>query len=121
MDVYNALLHGDLEEEVYMEIPQGFSLDSSSTIRNSNKLLKSLYGIKQASRQCNRKLMEALLNSEYVQGHYDYSLFTQRKGADIFVMLVYLDDILIPRSSSTLIEGFRKTLVLLRHISCSSK
>lgn len=76
IDVFNAFLQGDLFAEVYMDLPKGFVSNGKNYVC---KLVKSLYGLKQASRQYKPKLTEALSNSGYIQSHLDYSLFTKRK------------------------------------------
>lgn len=71
IDVTCAFLHGDLFEEVYMSLPPGFSNRWGNKIC---RLKKSLYGLKQASRQWNIKLTQALTDSGFTQSHYDYSI-----------------------------------------------
>lgn len=109
MDVFNAFLQGDLLEEVYMELPKGF-YNAEKDKHLVCKLMKSLYGLKQASRQWNAKLTEALLSSGYSQSHLDYSLFTKKKGNGIVIVLVYVDDLLLTGNDAELIEETKLTL-----------
>lgn len=96
MDFYNAFLQGDLHEEIYMTLPLGEE-------HRVYRLLKSLYGFKQASRQWNLKLTTTLIQSGFSQSKLDYSLFTKRNGTRIVVILVYVDDLVITGSEQGLI------------------
>lgn len=57
MDVHNAFLHGDLKEEVYMKLPQGFKCSDPSKVL---RLHKAVYGLRQAPRCWFAKLTDAL-------------------------------------------------------------
>ena len=100
MDVFNAFLQGDLFDEVYIKLPKGFKMKEENM---ACKLVKSLYGLKQASRQWNAKLTNALCSSGYIQSHLDYSLFTKRKDDGIVIVFVYVDDILVTGYDANLI------------------
>lgn len=71
MNVHNAFLQGDLLEDVYTIIPQGFCSQRKSG--KICKLHKSLYGLKQAARQWYLKLTTTLLQLEFVRSHYDFT------------------------------------------------
>ncbi|PNX84365.1 retrovirus-related Pol polyprotein from transposon TNT 1-94, partial [Trifolium pratense] len=92
LDVNTTFLHGDLDEEVYMKPPPGLSLAQPDLVC---KLQRSLYGLKQASRQWNAKLTETLLSSGYIQSKADYSLFTKNTSTGFTAILVYVDDLVL--------------------------
>lgn len=82
MDVHNAFLHGNLEEEVYIKFPSGFRTDDATQVC---RLHKSLYGLKQAPRCWFAKLSEALKRDGFIQDVSDYSLFTFVMERSVFM------------------------------------
>jgi len=104
IDVHNAFLYGDLEEEVYMKMPPGFR---SPTLNQVCRLWKSLCGLRQAPRCWFAKLASALKQYEFQQSHSDYSLFTLHKGTLQLHVLVYVDDLIISGNNSAAIHTFK--------------
>jgi hypothetical protein len=107
LDINNAFLHGDLSEEVYMALPPGFSSPDPSLVC---KLDKSLYGLKQASRQWNAKLTAFLLSVGFIQSRSDYSLFFKHHDQLFIALLVYVDDVLVISNQLDAISAIKTQL-----------
>ncbi|CAL8997528.1 unnamed protein product [Prunus brigantina] len=93
-DVKNAFLHGDLEEEVYMDPPPGCNLSSESK-HYVCKLKKSLYGLKQSPRAWFGRLTKSMRAFGYKQSNFDHTLFLKHKENKITTLIVYVDDMIV--------------------------
>ncbi|KAJ7954402.1 Retrovirus-related Pol polyprotein from transposon TNT 1-94 [Quillaja saponaria] len=93
LDVKNAFLHGDLAEEVYMEIPLGFSCQK--TEGKVCKLKKSLYGLKQSPRAWFDRFQKAMISFGYQQSNADHTMFVKHCHGRITILIVYVDDIVV--------------------------
>ncbi|CAH9129165.1 unnamed protein product [Cuscuta epithymum] len=107
LDVNNAFLHGDLSEDVYMRIPQGFSKNNDTRVC---KLQKSLYGLRQASRNWYKKFTQALTGVGFRQSKADHSLFIFRQGTIYTFVLIYVDDVLLAGNDTTHISSVKNYL-----------
>nr|GEV87312.1 uncharacterized mitochondrial protein AtMg00810-like [Tanacetum cinerariifolium] len=106
LDANNAFLHGDLYEEVYMRVLQGYvtSLPSNTVC----KLNKTLYGLKQANRQWFTKLTDFLTSINFHQSYADTSLFTLTQNGHTTILLVYVNDIILTGDSPSLVEFIKQ-------------
>ncbi|KAL4351255.1 hypothetical protein GQ457_06G019360 [Hibiscus cannabinus] len=93
MDVKTAFLNGDLEEEVYMKQPEGFSSSDGENL--VCKLKKSIYGLKQASRQWYLKFHEVISPFGFIENIMDQCIYQKVSGSKICFLILYVDDILL--------------------------
>lgn len=76
-DVKNAFLHDDLEEEVYMDIPPGYT--ATSTTEVVCKLQRALYGLKQSPRAWSGRFSLAMKKYGFQQSNSDHTLFLKHQ------------------------------------------
>ncbi|KAL1564721.1 Integrase catalytic domain-containing protein [Salvia divinorum] len=109
LDVKTAFLHGDLEETIYMLQPEGFIEKGSE-----NKvclLKKSLYGLKQSSRQWYRRFDEAMGRIGFTKSKYDNCVYIKHKGETAIAhLLLYVDDMLVAGPCKSEIEIIKQQL-----------
>lgn len=87
LDVNIAFLHGELDEEIYMELPPGLIVENPNQVC---KLQKSLYGLKHTSRQCYAKWSSSLKYKGYQHSKNDYSLIYKSMGSFVTYGFVYV-------------------------------
>ena len=92
MDVKSAFLNGLLNEEVYVSQPPGF--EDIEYPDHVYKLKRALCGLKQVPRAWYERLSKFLLEKGFSRGNVDNTLFSKRKGKDILLVQVYVDDII---------------------------
>lgn len=102
MDVKSAFLNGYLSEEIYMDQPAGFEKEKSKVC----KLIKSLYGLKQASRVWNERFHKSMVQIKFKRCESDRCLYVK-----IYVLLFVNDLLMVSNSLEAINETKRKLAV----------
>uniref|UniRef100_A0A6N2K750 Integrase catalytic domain-containing protein n=1 Tax=Salix viminalis TaxID=40686 RepID=A0A6N2K750_SALVM len=110
LDVKSAFLNGVLEEEVYVEQPQGFLVKKAES--KVYKLKKALYGLKQAPRAWYSEIDAYLTMCKFKRSASEATLYTKAdcEGKQIIVS-IYVDDIVYTGSSDALMKEFKKEMM----------
>jgi hypothetical protein len=97
LDVQTAFLNGELQEEIFMEVPEALAEDLKIDRKKVVlKLNKSIYGLKQASRVWNEKFSSTIKAMGYQQSKADPCIFF--KFADkklVSTIGIFVDDCLL--------------------------
>ncbi|BBG97847.1 aldose 1-epimerase family protein [Prunus dulcis] len=91
-DVKNAFLHGELMEEVYMDIPPGYNTTQTGTVC---RLRKALYGLKQSPRPWFGRFTMAMKNNGFKQCNSDHTLILKHRKGKVTTLIIYVDDMII--------------------------
>ncbi|SCZ93428.1 BZ3500_MvSof-1268-A1-R1_Chr6-3g08654 [Microbotryum saponariae] len=89
-DYDSAFLNGIMEEDVYMKVPEGWT--GGSQPGHALKLLKSMYGTKQAPRQWNAALHKLMTERGYTRSNVDACLYFKYHGKSFAIITFYVDD-----------------------------
>ena len=96
MDVKNAFLNGDFQEEVYMQPPPGYTHSGCKVCH----LRCALYGLKQAPRAWFEKFSLVVPQQGFTLSPHDNAFFVQRFSTGITLILLYFDDMIITGDDS---------------------
>ena len=88
-----TFLHGDLEEEIYMNQPEGFVVKGKKEI--VYKLKKSLYDLKQSPRMWYQKFDTYILRLGFVRSRDDHCVYSKKVGNHFINVVLYVDDMLL--------------------------
>ena len=92
MDVVTPFLNGELDEEIYMQQPDGYQVSGKENL--ICRLKKSLYCLKQAPRCWNQALKEFMTQAGFVQSNAEPYVFT-RLDERTAIVAVYVDDLIL--------------------------
>nr|GFB64985.1 hypothetical protein [Tanacetum cinerariifolium] len=93
MDVKTTFLNGRLDEDIYMEQPKGYF--DPEYPNGVCKLQMAIYGLKQASRQWNKRFDEEIKRFGFIQNRDEPCVYRKASGSDVVFLILYVNDILI--------------------------
>nr|GEV21556.1 hypothetical protein [Tanacetum cinerariifolium] len=108
VDIKTAFLYGPLKEEVYVNQPDGFV--DPYHLDKVYRLKKALYGLKQAPRVWYDELSNFLVSKGFAKGSIDPTLFITKHRGDIFLVQIYVDDIILGSTNPKLSKQFEKLM-----------
>ena len=136
MDVVTAFLNGDIEEELFMEVPNGLEdalneivnrdVDASNKLRDKAKgwlkelrqngpkacrIRKAIYGLRQSGRQWYKTLDVLLKHLGLTPTQANPCLYVRRSGEFIVIVAVYVDDILIATNKTEMMSELKQKLM----------
>ncbi|CAL2246602.1 unnamed protein product [Prunus armeniaca] len=107
-DVKTAFLHGDLKEEIYMDLPPSIPVTSKEGILC--KLRKSLYGLKQSPRAWFGRFAVSMKKFGYVQSNSDHTLFLKRHKGKLTGLIIYVNDMIETGDNQAKMQNLHKYL-----------
>jgi hypothetical protein len=102
MDVKTTILNGEIEEEVYIEQPDGFVIHEKES--HVCRLKRSLYELKQAPQAWYEKIDRCLMSLRFNKRVVDPNLYYNIVGDECLILVLYVDDLFLTSSKSLIVE-----------------
>ncbi|KAL8117754.1 hypothetical protein AgCh_015587 [Apium graveolens] len=109
LDVKSAFLNGDLEEEIYVDQPDGFVIKGQEG--KIYKLKKALYGLKQAPRPWYTYIDNYFLENGFVKSKSEPTLNVKKQGMSILIVAIYVDDLIFTSNDEHMINQFKSDMM----------
>ena len=108
MDVKTAFLNSDIDETIYMVKPENYV--SGDTKRMVYKLKKSIYGLKQSSRQWYYKFHQVIISFGFEMNKVDDCIYHKFNGSKHIYLVLYVDDILLATNDIGMLHETKRFL-----------
>nr|CAN63433.1 hypothetical protein VITISV_033829 [Vitis vinifera] len=105
LDVKSAFLNGYLEEEIFVEQPEGFAIKGKE--EKVYLLKKALYGLRQAPRAWYSRIDTHLLTLGFHKSLSEFTLYIEKIEEDILIVSLYVDDLLVTGSNAGFVNKFK--------------
>ena len=107
-DIKTAFLYGVLPDKhkVYLQPPTGVNIPNGHVLR----LVKAMYGLRQAPLMFNRHLHQTLANLHFKRSKFDPCVYVQRQAAGIVFLAVVVDDIIAASNAESLLHAFEVSM-----------
>ena len=111
LDVRNTYLYGKLDEEIYMEQPEGFTAPGTTREHYVLRLLRALYGLKQARLAWWRALKQSMEEMGFISLTSDAGIFVYRCNGFLVVAIIYVDDTIFCGPNKALVLAMKDTFM----------
>ncbi|KAL0375548.1 UNVERIFIED_CONTAM: Retrovirus-related Pol polyprotein from transposon RE2 [Sesamum calycinum] len=109
MDVKSAFLNGYIDEEIYVEQPQGFIAKGSE--EKVLRLKKALYGLKQAPRAWYSRIDKYFMDRGFRRSLSEPTLYIKSQGNDTLIISLYVDDLIYTGNNEKMIQDFKEDMM----------
>lgn len=109
LDVKSAFLNGILQEEIYVEQPEGFCVAESE--QKVYRLKKALYGLKQAPRAWYSKIDDFFIELGFERSRSEHTLYVRKVDLSVIIISLYVDDLLVTGNDQKFIQKMKQNLM----------